>query len=264
MRLDHRISRLIFAYAEQRSESGLTALQISAPDCWHLDLAFAMPGQGAYRVRNLRGDDVPQLRRFGDGLGAQARDYFAPYPWQEPAKLPEAFQAAIRNAVTHVDASYLMLRDGEPIGHFFLWRAGGNEHARAHGLELPELGIAIVDTAVGKGLGGLAVRLLTAVAESLHADGIELTTAMENEAGWQTYLRAGYEYTGQIWGALDVDVTAAFAGEVTPTRFRLERQMIYYLQPEKKPAILAYLALKRQQAEAQYRACLAQTPQETP
>ena len=45
-----------------------------------------------------------------------------------------------------------------------------------------------------------------------------------------------------------MDVTAALNGEVTATRFRDERQMVYPIDPAKQPAVLAYLAAKRAEA----------------
>ena len=50
------------------------------------------------------------------------------------------------------------------MGHFFLWKAGGNPVSQAAGVEVPELGVAIADRYHHRGLGGLSVRLLLAVA----------------------------------------------------------------------------------------------------
>ncbi|HOS43213.1 MAG TPA: hypothetical protein PK794_05925, partial [Armatimonadota bacterium] len=100
----------------------------------------------------------------------------------------------------------------------------------------------------GRGFGGLMVRLLTAVARSLHADAVELTTALENESGWQTYRRAGYQYVGLIRNPQFVDVTAVAAGAVTAAVWRDERQMILLLNDAHRDAVLHYLAVKREEA----------------
>ena len=71
-----------------------------------------------------------------------------------------------------------------------------------------------------------AHRLLTIVAEHLKADGIELTTAIDNESGFHTYLSAGYEYVGDIANPLEADVTAVLGEQASATRWRVERQMI--------------------------------------
>jgi len=105
--------------------------------------------------------------------------------------------------------------------------------------------VAIADTYHGKGFGGLAVRILQAVAHSLNADGVELTTVKTNEAGWNTYLHAGFEYVGILRIPLEVDVTAATSGTVQATRLRDERQMVYIINQQKRDDILRYLKLKR-------------------
>lgn len=222
-------------------------IAIQAADAWNTDITFA----DDLRIRNLQDGDVPRLFEFMDGLEPSARDLFAPYPWNEPDKLTPAFQTAIRNGVARVDAMYLLLHQDRAVGHFFLWKAGGNPHSRAHGVEVPELGIALAQSHRGQGLGTLAVRFLLAVATSLNADGVELTTAFINESGWETYRRCSFEYVGDIECALDVDVTATFTGEAVAKRFRRERQMIHILHPAQRESILRYLAIKRDQAAAQ-------------
>ena len=225
---------------------GRKVASIKASDAWDVDVTFATD----MRIRNLRDGDLPLLFEFMEGLEPAARDLFAPYPWNEPNKLAPAFQNAIKNSVTHVDAMYLLLHAGKAVGHFFLWKAGGNPHSRAHGVDLPELGIALAQGYRKQGLGMLAVNFLLAAAKSLDADGVELTTAFINESGWETYRRCGFEHVGDIECALDVDVTATFTGEVVANRYRLERQMVHVLDPEKHELILNYLAVKREQAAA--------------
>ena len=63
---------------------------------------------------------------------------------------------------------------------------------------VPELGIGIADAYHGRGLGGLAVRLLQVVGRELGVDAIELTTHPENIAGYHTYLGAGFEQVGML------------------------------------------------------------------
>ncbi|OPZ83099.1 MAG: Acetyltransferase (GNAT) family protein [bacterium ADurb.Bin429] len=227
---------------------GVAAITVDTADAWRLDAAFTLPGIGRCRARNVRKGDVPAFHAFGAGLSERSKDLFSPYPWNEPEKLKGAFQAAIDASVNRVDAAYFLEMEGEPVGHFFLWKAGGNPHARAHGVEVPELGVAVADAWQGRGFGGLMVRILTAVARSLGADAVELTTALDNEPGWQTYLRAGYEYTGIIRNPQFVDVTAVAAGAATAAVWRDERQMILLLNETKRDAVLHYLAVKREEA----------------
>jgi hypothetical protein len=143
-----------------------------------------------------------------------------------------------------------MLHEAFPVGEFFLWKAGGNPDSRICGVEVPELGIGFVDAYHGCGLGGLCTRFLTIVAEHLKADGIELTTAMDNEAGFRTYLSAGYEYVGEIANPLEADVTAVLGDQASAARWRLERQMIRVINPSRRAALLGYLAEKRRLSSA--------------
>ena len=61
-----------------------------------------------------------KLKEFGDMLGGRSRTLFCPYPWENPTDLDKAFDGAIVNNLSRVDASYLLEKDGLPIGHFFL------------------------------------------------------------------------------------------------------------------------------------------------
>ncbi len=244
MNLHGHLKTLIEDFA-RRKPFTLTRLAIIAPDCWNVRIDFAVEGLGDLCIRNLAAGDVAAMRELGRGLGSRAKELFAPYPWNEADKLDPAFASAIGQSTARVDASYLLEHDGCAIGHFFLWKAGGNPQTQAAGLQIPELGVAIVDAWQGRGLGGLAVRMLQAVAQDLHADAIELTTATFNDAGWGTYQRAGFEYVGILRIALGVDVTAAEAGQVQASAFRDERQMVYCLNAATRPAVLAYLARKR-------------------
>ena len=88
------------------------------------------------------------------------------------------------------------------------------------------------------------------MAEHLKADGIELTTAMDNEPGFRTYLSAGYEYVGDIANPLEADVTAVLGEQASAARWRVERQMIRVINQSQRAELLAYLAEKRRLSSA--------------
>ncbi len=247
MALTERLTEIVGDFAKRKSLS-LRDLIVHAPDCWNVRVAFAADGLGRFGIRNLAAGDGKAMHEFGRSLGDRAKELFAPYPWNEAANLDAAFAAAIGQSTARVDASYLLEHEGRAIDHFFLWKAGGNPQTQAAGLEIPELGVAIADAWQGRGLGGLAVRVLQAVAHDLGCDAIELTTATFNDAGWGTYQRAGFEYVGILRIPLGVDVTAAEAGEVHATAFRDERQMVYCINAATRPRVLEYLAAKRAKA----------------
>jgi GNAT superfamily N-acetyltransferase len=200
-------------------------------------------------IRNLRRGDLRLMLRFRDRLSTKSRDLFCPYPWGQDSALKKALATAIDNTNKRIDASYLILAGGVPVGHFFLWKAGGNPASRAMGVEVPELGVAVADAHQGRGLGALSVAILKAVATREGADAIELTTALSNAGGWNTYLRAGFRHLGNIVNPLEVDVTAVDEGRSAPRRFREERQMVYIIHHPKEKAVLAYLASKRKLSE---------------
>ena len=227
---------------------GSEAVEIIAPDCWQLQAHFLL-SHGGYRLRNLTDGDEDALCRFADQLGARSREMFAPYPWEDPVACRTAFTLAIAQARQHIDASYLLEHDGNPIGHAFLWKAGGHPLTQHLGLQVPELGIALADAYHGKGLGKLMIQVLQVVARALAADAIELTTAAENESGWRLYQHVGFEYVGMLRIPLGVDVTAAELGQVAATRYRYERHMVYLLNEAKRTSIQAYLAAKERAAE---------------
>ena len=164
-------------------------------------------------------------------------------PGTTRSALDEAFRRAIRRSTESHDASYLLWHGDQAAGHFYLHDAASNPGSQEHGLQVPELGIALADAYQGQGFGGLAVRFLEIIATGLEADGIELTTALYNENGWQTYQRAGFEYLGIL--RLGIQADLAHPGEqAAGSSYRDERHMLYCIHPEKKEAMLRYLALR--------------------
>jgi len=199
-------------------------------------------------MRRLQDGDVPLLQEFGAALSATSKYFFAPYPWASGPALEQAFAQVIRQTEARIDAYYMLCQGGRPAGQFFLWKAGHNPLSAPYGVAVPEVGIAVVDAYQGRGLGRLCMEVLRVVGESLDADALELSTALDNEPGYRTYLSCGYEQVGLIGIPLDVDVTAALAGEVTASRWRDERQMIYLLKAARRAAVLDFLAYEREAA----------------
>ena len=238
-------------FGRRRGHDEPSNLVIAADNFWNLKIACDLTGLPGLSIRNLQDGDAPRLQEFGAKLSAASKDLFCPYPWNDPEALPGAFQKAIQNSIARIDASYLIesARHGV-IGHFFLWKAGGNPHSREYQVEVPELGVAITDDFHGKGLGWLSVRILQAVATDLHADAIELTTAFANDAGWKTYQRCGFQHIGDINIPLGVDVTDALTDGVTASSYRVERQMVYMISEEKRERVLNYLETKRKTTPA--------------
>ncbi len=205
--------------------------------------------KGRITIRRLALIDLENLKQLRHALSDRSRELVPCYPWDDEPKLHKALEHAIEKAVQKIDESYIMLADDEIAGHFFLWKARSNPHSQKYALEVPELGVMIADKYQGLGLGSMAVKLLVALAKSMDKDAVELTTDKSNTAAWNTYLKAGFEYTGDINNPLEVDVTEAFSGEARVVRTRVERQMAHIINQDKKSAILDYLAAKREEAK---------------
>lgn len=249
--LSELIKEIIIEYRARSAKKSIivTDVSVAAPHAWDFDVRLHFSGRDTITIRHLTSGHHPKLKAFKHQLSPRSRELVPCYPWDNDEKLEEALRQAIAKHEQKIDAAYLIELGERPIGHFFLWKAGGNPHSLPHGVDIPELGVAVADEFQGQGLGSLSVKLLQAVAHSLEKDAIELTTAVTNNAGWHTYVNAGFAYTGDILNPLDVDVTDAFADTVQAPRSRIERQMVYIISQEKKSAILNYLARKREESE---------------
>jgi len=141
MNLENRLKETIKGYIG-RSPAG-HRFDVSANTPWDVNINLHTP-DAKLNIRSLSKGDAENLARFGDELSAKSKDLFSPYPWSTP-QLHAALTTAVDNSLDQVDASYLIQDDKGPIGHFFLWKAGGNEYSRQHGVEVPELGVAVAD-----------------------------------------------------------------------------------------------------------------------
>ena len=245
--LEKRIVRIFHEYYNDDSSNYHHYLSVKTVNPWDMDISFLSgAGGSALVIRNITKDDIVLLESFKHELSDRSRELFCPYPWDDPAKLREALTAAAKKSIEFNDVSFVILLNSKPIGHFFLWGAGGNSHSLRYGVDIPELGVAIADSYQGKGLGLLAVRILQEVAEILKKDAIELTTALSNDGGWSIYHKAGFVYTGNIVNPLEVDVTLVSAGQVLAEKYREERQMVYVIDYQKQKEIMNYLKLKRE------------------
>ena len=220
--------------------------EVRSADPWHLDAWFSLADGAAYRIRSLQPADRFAIHEFGSQLGLRSKWLFCPYAWADSALLDEQFARAIQRATARIDASYLLTERAKTIGHFWLaavGEAGVGEAADARRPEpwVPELGIAIADAYHGRGLGGLAVRVLQAVAQDLGVDAIELTTHPENIAGYCTYLGAGFEQVGMLRIAAPASPDATDAADAR----RDERHMVYVINAAKRTAVLEHLARQR-------------------
>ena len=198
-------------------------------------------------IRKLKNGDVAILEEFGKYLSQRSKELFCPYPWDDQSLLKQRLEEAISSSLQGIDASFIGMNErGKVISHFFLWKAGGNPYSQKFGVEVPELGVAVADSHQGKGIGYQCVRFLQNLAQKKKRDAIELTTALDNSGGWHTYLKAEFEYVGDILNPLEVNATEFTEGRIATTKFRKERQMVWVANKDRREEILEYLAFKRQ------------------
>jgi len=243
------LESVIYECVQRRSGDGSPRCEVRSGDPWHLDVWFSLADGGAYRIRSLQPADGFAIHEFGRQLGPRSKWLFCPYAWADSTLLDEQFARAIQRATDRIDASYLLTEQAKIIGHFWLaavGEAGVGEAAGAQRPEpwVPELGIAIADGYHGRGLGGLAVRLLLAVGRHLSVDAIELTTHPENIAGYRTYLGAGFEQVGMLRIAAPASPDATGSADAR----REERHMVYVINAAKRMAALEHLARQRASA----------------
>ena len=227
-----------------RSGDESTRCDVRSADPWQLDVGFSLADGEEYLIRSLRPGDEAALYEFADQLGPRSKWLFCPYPWGDSQELEAAFGRAIQRTVSRARASYLLFHRARSIGHFYLTGLGETTGGHQPEPRVPELGIGIADAYHGRGLGGLAIRLLQAVGRDLGVDAIELTTHPENIAGYRTYLGAGFEQVGM----LRIDAPASMDGIDIAQPYRDERHMVYVINAAERMAVLEHLAQQRAEA----------------
>ena len=130
---------------------------------------------------------------------------------------------------------------GEVFGYAFLWAMAD---------DIPELGLAVADAHQRRGLGRALLLLLCQVAQAEGRWAVELTTMQHNARALAVYEKAGFERLGVIRNPLGCDVTAAFAGDATPTAFADELQLVKVLGRGQRTEVLGRLEAKRARAAA--------------
>jgi RimJ/RimL family protein N-acetyltransferase len=239
------LESIINEYLGRRSGDQAPRCEVSSADPWHFDVGFSLADGAVYRIRNPRPGDEAALHEFADQLGPQSKWLFCPFPWGDSqGELTASFGRAIQRTVSRARAAYLLLHGVRSIGYFYLTGLGEISDVRRPDPWVPELGIGIADAYHGRGLGGLAVRLLQVVGRDLGVDAIELTTHPQNVAGYHTYLGAGFEQVGM----LRIDAPASPDATAAADARRDERQMVYVINTAKRMAVLEHLAQQRAEA----------------
>lgn len=172
-------------------------------------IQLTLPGGAALPVRRLRPGDAAALRRFNDELSAASRRFFLPHAYDAGtlARLLARAEAG--------DDLLLGAFEGDRLaGYFFLW------HARAR---VPLLGIGMLDACQGRGLGRQMMAMLLDAARAGGAEGVELTTMLDNDRAFALYQKMGFRYLGDVQNLVGDGTTV------------VERAMFYEIKPGARP-----------------------------
>jgi RimJ/RimL family protein N-acetyltransferase len=214
-------------------------------DPWELDIVVELPAVGKLSLRNIRNGDEDKLTRFGERLSANSRSLFSPYPWDAEDLATKAFNVAIERNITRVDATYLVLLEHAPVGHFVLWGMGCCHHFRGLELCIPTLGIAIADNFHRRGIGTMCLQLLKKLSRDNNVDAIELTTATYNIRAGRLYQRLGFLDYGTLNIPLGVDPSMPIARCKNIAQWRAERHMYHPTKPAMEEGVIAFFDEKK-------------------
>ena len=135
-------------------------------------------------VRPLTAVELPALQRFNAELSAATRAVFLPHAYDDTT-----LGRYVERHARGLDRIYVLGRDREVVGYFFLWEF---DHP------VPLLGIGLADAWQGQGLGEPMMRRLVEEARRAARDGVELTTVTTNARAFRLYTRVGFALIGEV------------------------------------------------------------------
>ena len=160
-------------------------------------------------IRPLLPGDEGTLKNFNSSLSEQSRGRFLPHAYDDAT-----LKRMIARATQGIDRAFVAMAGDCPVGYCFLWDIADS---------VPVLGIGLIDTWQGRGLGRRLMARLIEEAKSAGCTGIELTTVPENERAFALYQKVGFVYLGD---------TDNIAGDGRVVR---ERVMFLPLKPDAQP-----------------------------
>ena len=160
-------------------------------------------------IARLAAADKTALQAFGEQLSARSHELFLPHRY-DSATLDKLIQ---RNA-TGDDVIYVGKSGETIVAYFFLWFARRR---------VPLLGIGIADAFQGAGLGRQLMERLIADGRALGAEGIELTTALDNDRAFALYTKCGFQFLRNVENV------------VGDGKIKVERCMFLAFRPSAQP-----------------------------
>lgn len=135
-------------------------------------------------VREVQAGDAAALKEFNDTLDARSRRLFLPHRYDDAT-----LEAVIRRGLQQLDRTYVGVSKGKVVAYFFLWYFSE---------PIPVLGIGLLPAYQGQGLGRQLMEILIQDARAAGKEGIDLTTAPDNAAGFTLYQKMGFQYLGDV------------------------------------------------------------------
>jgi len=140
-------------------------------------------------IRPLKPGDADLLFQCFQGFGAIARKNFAPHPFSREI----AEDICSRIDTDTANARFLVTQgpDEVPLGYAFISKFGD---------DVPFLGIGLIDTATGVGLGRKVVQFLLSHGRAAGYAKLALSVMVRNARARALYESLGFTYLdGQVW-----------------------------------------------------------------
>lgn len=175
---------------------------------------FSRDGRAFY-ARRLRPADRELLQEFNRNLDSVSRRRFLPHAYDN-----RTLDGMLRRSENGDDLVLgLFEKDAPPhekqlIGYFFLW------YFRER---VPLLGIGLLESFQGIGLGRPMMQILLERARENNCEGVELTTMPDNERAYELYKKCGFKHYADVPNIEGSGRTV------------IERAMFYEIKPGARP-----------------------------
>ena len=162
-------------------------------------------------IRRLLISDCANLQEFGKSLSKESTATFLPHSYDD-----DIVDAFLERSEEGKDLTLGLFSKDKMIAYFFLWYYTN---------PIPLLGMGILDTYQGKGLGKTIIQFLIQAAREKGCDGIELTTLPDNHRAYALYKSVGFNHYADVKN---------LAGD---GRIVVERAMFLQFNPNAVPSV---------------------------
>jgi len=137
-----------------------------------------------FTARLLRQGDGPALQAFNAALLPETRTRFYPHAYDDAT-----VAKYIARSEAGEDLNYVLWDGSRLVGYFFLWY---------YRQRVPLLGIGLLESYHGLGLGRQLMNILIEAAHANGNEGIELTTFLDNHRAFALYEKVGFKFLRNV------------------------------------------------------------------